>query len=358
MATLLYKGLTGTAGAITVNLTTDTFASVIAAIAAIEALNISYYDVSVERAPNINSVDLPDSTVLAGAGIITGDGTNTDFTLPGAFTTDLMMISINGVLQQPTVAYNVSGSTLTFTEAPDGGDIIDIRSVASATVNDFSGDGSTTAFTLSQSSSTNLVIVSVNGIVQQPASAYNVSGSTLTFTEAPFPDDIIDARIVSTASVDALVGDGVTTIFSLSQSSTTPGAVVLVNGVVQNPVTAYTVSDTTLTFTEAPDSGDDIDVRLGFITTQDSSSSGASVADGDKMICIAKQNGLTKAQRQVQKLDIAQSKRQNDPGGNDPNVPYYRDANVYDITLLPLPEGYSDGSTVNPLQPGRPWITP
>jgi hypothetical protein len=50
----------------------------------------------------------------------------------------------------------------------------------------FNGDGSTTAFTLSRSVvSTNDIEAVINNVVQQPNSAYTISGTTITFTSAP-----------------------------------------------------------------------------------------------------------------------------------------------------------------------------
>ena len=49
----------------------------------------------------------------------------------------------------------------------------------------FSGDGSTTAFTLSEGATTNTVDVFVENVRQEPTTAYSVNGTTLTFTEAP-----------------------------------------------------------------------------------------------------------------------------------------------------------------------------
>lgn len=46
------------------------------------------------------------------------------------------------------------------------------------------GDGSTTNFTVSQGSTVNTVIVTENGVVQQPTTDYTISGTTLTFTTA------------------------------------------------------------------------------------------------------------------------------------------------------------------------------
>ena len=49
----------------------------------------------------------------------------------------------------------------------------------------FTGDGSTTAFTVTAGHTVNSVIVTENGIVQKPTTDYGVSGTTLTFTTAP-----------------------------------------------------------------------------------------------------------------------------------------------------------------------------
>jgi hypothetical protein len=42
-------------------------------------------------------------------------------------TTAATLIMLNGIVQLPTTAYSVSGNTLTFTQAPETNDIIDIR---------------------------------------------------------------------------------------------------------------------------------------------------------------------------------------------------------------------------------------
>ena len=55
----------------------------------------------------------------------------------------------------------------------------------SVTKDTFSGDGSTTAFTLSKAATTNGVAVFVENVRQEPTTAYAVSGTTLTFTAAP-----------------------------------------------------------------------------------------------------------------------------------------------------------------------------
>jgi len=62
-----------------------------------------------------------------------GDGSTVEFEMAGASTTAATIVSINGVIQIPTLAYSVGGvdfKTLTFTEAPAAGDIIDVRRLA------------------------------------------------------------------------------------------------------------------------------------------------------------------------------------------------------------------------------------
>jgi hypothetical protein len=60
------------------------------------------------------------------------DGVNAVFTLPAVATTNGCIVSINGVVQLPTVAYSIGGpgnDVLTFTEAPALGDVIDVRTL-------------------------------------------------------------------------------------------------------------------------------------------------------------------------------------------------------------------------------------
>jgi hypothetical protein len=99
------QGYTDTAGMLRYNTTTN---------------NIEFYNGSSWTAPG------QVFTVIADAQF-TGTGSQTVFTLPSTQTTASCMITINGVLQLPTLAYSVSGTTLTFTEAPANTDVIDVR---------------------------------------------------------------------------------------------------------------------------------------------------------------------------------------------------------------------------------------
>jgi len=62
------------------------------------------------------------------------------------------------------------------------------------------GDGSTTTFTLQQSTTTDAVIVVIGGTVQSPATAYSISGDQLTFAEAPIASDEVVVRYIAASS--------------------------------------------------------------------------------------------------------------------------------------------------------------
>lgn len=70
--------------------------------------------------------------------------------------------------------------------------------------------------------------------------------------------------IVGGVTDQQLNGDGSTVSFPLNRTTTTAGTLVMLNGVVQLPTTAYSISPSpgnTLIFTEAPVSTDVIDIR-------------------------------------------------------------------------------------------------
>ena len=79
---------------------------------------------------------------------------------------------------------------------------------------------------------------------------------------------------------------------------------------------------------------------------------------GSIFLCTPEQDSITKQNRQIQKLEIAQEKRQAD---GDTTAVFYRENNIYDLTLLPdTYNGNVPGADDNPntggLLEGRPWL--
>jgi hypothetical protein len=65
---------------------------------------------------------------------------------------------------------------------------------------------------LDEEQTTASCIVSINGIVQLPTDAYAVSGTTLTFTEAPATGDVIEIRKLTTTNTITAIVDGDATV--------------------------------------------------------------------------------------------------------------------------------------------------
>jgi hypothetical protein len=71
--------------------------------------------------------------------------------------------------------------------------------VSGVTNETFNGDGSTVTFTLARPTTSAAALVMLNGVVQVPGAAYNMTpnpSANLVFTEAPSVADTIDVRFL------------------------------------------------------------------------------------------------------------------------------------------------------------------
>jgi hypothetical protein len=160
----------------------------------------------------------------------------------------------------------------------------------------FSGNGSTTVFTLTRSVQKEVDLeVFVENVQQEPITAFAVSGTTLTFTGAPpsgtnniyvvyrnfdsgaqvyvADGSITYAKLANNIRIfttDNLTPNGNNTVFTLTEPPADANTVmVTVDGVVQRAPVHYTTTGNTITFTSSPPAGANVHVRhLGFRTTQ------------------------------------------------------------------------------------------
>ena len=191
-STLAVTGATTLTGALTANGTVSLDDAVV--------INESGADVDfrVEGSTNANMliVDAGTDSVLIGTATPVTDasfviGTTDSFMLPVGSNAERPATGVQGMFRFNNISttpeyYDGSKWTQMSTE---------FTVIASET---FNGDGATTAFTLQSSQTTASTIVSINGVVQLPTTAYAVSGTTLTFTEAPATGDVIEVRELTT----------------------------------------------------------------------------------------------------------------------------------------------------------------
>ena len=155
--------------------------------------------------------------------------------------------------------------------------------------NTYTGDGSTTTFTLSNApdDEENLMVF-VDGVFQAH-NAYSVSGTTLTLSAAPASGRVITAYHSTTTvggsnnTINTMTGDGSDTTLTLSVAPVHENNVqVYFDGVYQSK-SNYAISGTTLTFSTAPPTG----VLVEAITNTNTSSTTANQlldADSDTKI--------------------------------------------------------------------------
>jgi hypothetical protein len=242
----------------------------------------------------------------------TANGSTSAFTLstdPGS--KNAIQVFIDGVPQRAS-NYTVVGTTLTLGGTPVNGQVVEVRGygigIAVGTVADdsitgpklqdgtitadkissaayasqtFTGDNSTTAFTLNNDPGTaQALLVMVENVIQEPIENYTTSGTTLTFTGVPalnariyvrylgLPlnnttppnDSVTNAKLNLTYTSNQYTGDNTTTAYTIASGHTINSVLVVLDGSILPPAD-YSVSGTTLTFGSAPLTSQSIDIR-------------------------------------------------------------------------------------------------
>ena len=165
---------------------------------------------------------------LANVSATTATIGNLSFANSTITTSNVIVINSNSALQIPRGGVSqrpsgVSGMIRFNTDTPaleyfDGSIWVPVTNTI--TDQQITGDGTHSTFTLDQASTDIGVIVSINGTLQRPGSAYSISGTQITFVETPLTDDVIDIRFLgATVSVSSTVYDDLTIAGNLSISN-------------------------------------------------------------------------------------------------------------------------------------------
>ena len=145
---------------------------------------------------------------------MTGDNSDTTLALGVTPTSEnAVQVYIDGTYQNKDT-YSISGQTLTFSTAPPTGTaveaithtITDISAAASnILVDEFTGDGSDTTFTLSAApTNENNTQVFVGGVYQEKAT-YSISNAVLTFSTAPANGVSIEVVSIAVGQINSAV---------------------------------------------------------------------------------------------------------------------------------------------------------
>ena len=177
---------------------------------------------------------------------LTPDGSTTTFTLDYTVaSTSSILVSVEGVIQEPNSAYTLAsgGTQIAFTAAPESGTTVFLIYMGIAYEGAIVGQASFTSFTeLSERAATNDRFL-----------VYDLSAQQVKYIQT--------SNIVKASVTRNYTGDGTTTDFTVTSGAAVDDVLVFENGVCQKPTTDYTISGTTLTFTTAPANGVAIQIR-------------------------------------------------------------------------------------------------
>jgi len=177
---------------------------------------------------------------------LTPDGSTTTFTLDYTVaSTSSILVSVEGVIQEPNSAYTLAngGTQIAFTAAPDSGTTVFLIYMGIAYEGAIVGQASFTSFTeLSERAATDDRFL-----------VYDLSAQQVKYIQT--------SNIVKASVTRNYTGDNTTTDFTVTSGAAVDDVLVFENGVCQKPTTDYTISGTTLTFTTAPASGVAIQIR-------------------------------------------------------------------------------------------------
>mgnify|MGYP001162832822 FL=1 len=166
----------------------------------------------------------------------TGNGSTATYNLTGdPGSENGSLVFIGGVIQDPGTHYsmNLTGATKTITLTSNLGNGVELLVIygpvnttgvpsdgsitfqklagSNFQTDTYTGNGSTTSYTLTQSVLTaNHLFVTVAGVLQTPTSSYSASGTTLTFTAAPANGAAIVVRYYAGASFNVPTDNSVT----------------------------------------------------------------------------------------------------------------------------------------------------
>ena len=282
------------------------------------------FRVAGDNQANLFIVDAGSDTVLIGT-----DTPTTNASLKVG-TTDSILVPVGNTAQRPSAP--VAGM-VRFNTSLDVLEFYDSNSWTSATseftvIEDdaFVGDGSTVAFTLSAPSTTASTLVSINGVLQIPITAYSVSGTTLTFTEAPESTDLIDVRILTTTVSVTSISNGTNTA-SVEVLSTAD--VEITGNLVPAANVTYSLGSPTAAWDSLYVAGNTI--YLGGLQLKDI---------GSNTFAIFTSDGITQADLDVGAIDVSQLSSGNSIIGiSGPNGNAFVQAGGVANVLVVSPEG-------------------
>jgi hypothetical protein len=175
--------------------------------------NLAYFDVN-NRRLGINT------TLPAYDFQVNGNVQTTGLLANNAIISEILGIPVGNNSNYPTTAFggqmrfNGEQLVLEYYDNTSWAQVPTAAGVSSQISSDlFYGDNTTANFTISQNSTTQGSLVSVNGVLQQPGNSYVITGNVLSFTgDIPVSTDVIEVRSFTVNSQVGKISNGTNSI--------------------------------------------------------------------------------------------------------------------------------------------------
>ncbi len=136
----------------------------------------------------------------------TANGSVSTFTVTNGVTADSIFVTVNGVIQRPTIDYTVSGVTLTMLDTPAANDVVTVREIPAATVNRAVYSRTSITATAGQ---TNFAVaytigylqVYLNGVLLNDVDYTATNGATVVLVDAATAGDLVEFVTFNTVPV-------------------------------------------------------------------------------------------------------------------------------------------------------------
>ena len=204
---------------------------------------------------NIGTEGLAGSTTTINIGSSASSGNvniNSNTVISGI--TAVQSLSANSSLGSNGQLLTSNGSAVYWNDPAYVGSTLQFRT------DSFTGNGSVNTYSLSYATSTNNALVFINGVEQEPSSAYTVSGSTITFSENIANGATIEVKIPVTTTYTGTLAEFVNYVYTAANNQTSfsgadnngrtleysPGYIVVyINGVKMVDTVDYTAANGT-----------------------------------------------------------------------------------------------------------------
>ncbi len=136
----------------------------------------------------------------------TANGSVSTFTVTNGVTADSIFVTVNGVIQRPTIDYTVSGVTLTMLDTPAANDVVTVREIPAATVNRAVYSRTSITATAGQTSfavayTIGYLQVFLNGVLLNDVDYTATNGATVVLVDAAAAGDLVEFVTFNTVPV-------------------------------------------------------------------------------------------------------------------------------------------------------------